>query len=40
MENENIMTAVSDTVVENTKPKHKWLAKGSDVYHTGFCRYR
>ena len=29
MENENIMTAVSDTVVENTKPKHKWLAKGS-----------
>ena len=29
MENVNVMTAVSDTAVENTKPKHKWLAKGS-----------
>ena len=29
MENVNVMTAVSDTAVENTKSKHKWLAKGS-----------
>ena len=29
MENVNVMTAVSDAAVENTKPKHKWLAKGS-----------
>ena len=29
MENENVMTAVSAAAVENTKPKHKWLAKGS-----------
>ena len=29
MENVNVMTAVSDTAVESTKPKHKWLAKGS-----------
>ena len=29
MENVNVMTAVSDTAVENTKPKHKWLTKGS-----------
>ena len=29
MENVNVMTAVSDTAVENTKPKHKWLAKES-----------
>ena len=27
--NINVLTAVSDTAVENTKPKHKWLAKGS-----------
>lgn len=29
MKNVNVMTAVSDTAVENTKPKHKWLTKGS-----------
>ena len=29
MENVNVMTAVSDAAVESTKPKHKWLAKGS-----------
>jgi len=29
MENENTMAVTSEVAVENTKPKHKWLAKGS-----------
>lgn len=31
MENVNVMTAVSAAAVENTKPKHKWLAKGQPL---------